>query len=342
MQIKHRVSLRPYNTFGIDAIANTMVIYRSADELVHLIRSDLHTLPKPVFHLGEGSNILFMQDFPGTILFSQISDISIVSLNEHNVVVRVGAGWKMDDFIAYAIQNGWYGLENLSNIPGQVGASAVQNIGAYGVEVGDYIYSVRCVSLEDGNIRTFMHDECDFSYRHSIFKETDYKGKYAVVSVDYQLNLAFEAHIDYGGIRQCLAASGLTPGQITAQHMRDTIIQIRRSKLPDPEIQGNAGSFFMNPIVDRSIYERLSRVYPDMPKFELGNGDIKIPAAWMIEQCGWKGRVCGRAGVHSHQPLVLVNVGNATGADIKELSDMIRHDVYQKFGVNICPEVNFV
>lgn len=342
MHIEHNISLLPHNTFGMDVKADTVITYGSATELADVVRTLLPTLPSPVLHIGDGSNLLFMGDYRGTILLCANRDMDIVEQDADNVTVEVGAGWKMDDFIAHSISQGWYGLENLSLIPGQVGASAVQNIGAYGVEAGDCIRRVHCVSMEDGRQRTFDHDECDFSYRHSIFKDAAYRGRYAVVSVEYALRKHFTPRLDYGGIRHSILASGLEPEAITPQQLRDTIIRIRQDKLPDPKVQGNAGSFFMNPIVSRAEYGRICTISPGAPKYDIDAGHVKVPAAWLIEQCGWKGRHMGAAGVHARQPLVLVNLGGATGNDIKALSERIRQDVLARFGLDIRPEVIFV
>ena len=342
MQIKNNISLLEYNTFGIDVTAETMVIYDFVDELKTLITTSLHTLPTPLLHIGEGSNLLFLRDFCGTILLSNIRDVEIVSEHQGQVIVRVGAGWKMDDFIDYAISHGWYGLENLSLIPGQVGASAVQNIGAYGVEVGDHIHAVNCISLQDGETRRFTHDECTFSYRHSIFKTPELRGKYAVTSVEYALSTTFQPNLEYKGILQCLAGDGIAPSDVDATTLRQTIIKIREDKLPDPRKQGNAGSFFMNPVVDKATFLGLRQQYPDIPHYTVDDDHIKIPAAWLIDQCGWKGQTLGRAGVHDRQPLVLVNMGGAQGADIAKLSARIQADVLAKFNISISPEVNFI
>lgn len=343
MQKQHNISLLPHNTFGIDVKANTIIRYNDAAELSELIRNAKDTLPLPLLHIGQGSNLLFMNDFGGTVLLNGNTEIEVVRQDQSNILVRVGAGYVMDDFISYAIGQGWYGLENLSNIPGQVGASAVQNIGAYGVEVGNVIHSVSCISLEDGSCRTFMHDECSFSYRYSIFKSDELKGKYAVVAVTYSLSLDFAPHLDYGGIRKALAARGVEANDVTAQELRDTIISIRVDKLPDPKVLGNAGSFFMNPIVTRDFFEsNILNSYPDAPSYPYDTEHIKVPAAWLIEQCGWKGQTLGKAGVHSKQPLVLVNTGGADGCDIKALSDTIQKAVSEKFGIDIYPEVNFI
>ena len=342
MNICHDISLLQYNTFGIDVHANTLVFYESYEELVDIVLNYLPDLPKPMLHIGEGSNLLFMNDFTGTILLSKIKGAELVSETEDSVIIKVGSGWILDEFIFYTLSQGWYGLENLSLIPGQVGASAVQNVGAYGVEVGDRIVAVNCISLIDGSQKRFSHDECCYSYRHSIFKEPHIYGRYAVVSVEYALTKTFTPQLNYGGIAQSVTSLGLTPDRLSALQLRDIIISIRREKLPDPKDMGNAGSFFMNPIVDISLFEKIRTQYPEVPHYPISDDKVKIPAAWLIDQCGWKGKSLGNASVHSRQPLVLVNNGCATGNDIKSLSDQIQHDVLEKFSINICPEVNFI
>ena len=342
MQILHNQPLLNHNTFGIDVNANTFVSYDSKEELIELISQSVDTLPMPLLHIGDGSNLLFMNDFKGTVLNSRIKDVEVLQHSADNLIVRVGSGWKMDDFIAFAIKNGWYGLENLSHIPGQVGASAVQNIGAYGVEVGELIHAVNCVSLQDGTIRRFSHKECTFAYRHSIFKTPEYKGKYAVTSVEYVLQNAFQPNLGYKGIVQSLIEDGISPEDVDALTLRRTIVKIRENKLPDPKVQGNAGSFFMNPVVEKTVFEHLQQQYPNVPHYIVDDDHIKIPAAWLIEQCGWKGKTLGLAGVHAQQPLVLVNMGGAKGADIELLSSRIQADVFDKFNINISPEVNFI
>ena len=332
------ISLKPYNTFGIDVTAKCMLQYDSIQELQHIISHRDEMLAEPVLHIGSGSNLLFLDDFPGTILFCNIRHLDIVTENAESLTVNVGSGMVMDDFIALCVSRGWYGLENLSLIPGQVGASAVQNIGAYGVEAADHIVAVHCISLQDGSERLFSNAECNYSYRHSIFKEPGTKGHYAVVSVDYKLNKTFVPRLEYGGIRRALQPHTT----LTAQTLRETIIEIRRQKLPDPQVLGNAGSFFMNPIISKEQFSALQQRYPDIPSYIVDEDHIKVPAGWMIEQCGWKGRSLGQAAVHDRQALVLVNKGGATGADIVNLCETVRAAVQETFGIKISPEVNFI
>ncbi len=322
-----------HNTFGIKAYANRYVEYSSCDEL----QSIVPTLQgSPCLHIGAGSNLLFTKDFDGTILHSRIKSIEVVSSDDAHVLLRVGAGVVWDDFVDYTVRHGWSGAENLSLIPGEVGASAVQNIGAYGVEAKDLIEQVECVGLKDGSLRTFSNDECHYSYRRSIFKE-ELKGQYAVTYVTYRLSKVFTPQLDYGNIRSRFSSLSC----ITPKDVRSVIIDIRRNKLPDTDVLGNAGSFFMNPIVSESKYKSLAASYPDIPSYKAVNG-VKIPAAWLIEQCGWKGRTMGHAGVYEKQALILVNLGGATGVEIVDLCNAIRRDVMDKFDIDIQPEVNII
>lgn len=258
-------------------------------------------------------------------------------LNPDLVFLRCGSGEVFDDVVAYAVEHGYHGAENLSIIPGEVGASAVQNIGAYGVEAKDIIYKVEAVEIATGKVMVFDNHDCQYSYRQSKFKH-EWKDKYLVTHVTYRLIKAFVPDLDYGNIRASLAAKGI--GKPTARQLRDVIIEIRNAKLPDPKVQGNAGSFFMNPIVEKAKYEELAALYPGMPHYTIDDGHEKIPAGWMIDQCGWKGKSLGNAGVHDKQALVLVNRGGAKGKEIVHLCETIQRDVKKKFGIEIHPEVN--
>jgi UDP-N-acetylmuramate dehydrogenase len=327
-------SLLAHNTFGIDVKAARFLEYHSVDELRGMIAGGLIT--EPYLHIGSGSNLLFTKDYPGTVLHSCIGGIEVLGETDDEVRVRVGAGVEWDGFVAECVRRGWYGAENLSLIPGEVGASAVQNIGAYGVEAKDLITSVMTMNIR-GEERVYAADECRYAYRKSIFKSAEMKNVF-VTYVCFRLSKRVHYTLDYGTIRQELAKYD----KITLETVRRVIIDIRKSKLPDPKVLGNAGSFFMNPIVDRERFEALQKEYPRMPFYELPDGRVKIPAGWMIEQCGWKGKTLGPAAVHDKQALVLVNCGGATGKDIIALSDAVRASVYEKFGVEIYPEVNWV
>ena len=278
---------------------------------------------------------MLTRDYEGIVVRSGIKGYSFEDDNK----MVCGSGETFDDMVAMSIEAGYYGMENLSLIPGDVGASAVQNIGAYGVEAKDFILCVRAVEIATGKSCVLAADECGYGYRQSRFK-TDWKNKFLITHVTYGLSRTFTPHLDYGNIRAELERQGIA--NPTAQQLRQTIINIRNAKLPDPKVTGNAGSFFMNPIVSRQKYEELVAQYPDMPHYKVDDQNEKIPAGWMIDQCGWKGRSLGNAGVHSKQALVLVNLGGATGAEIVALCEAIQQDVRQRFGIDIYPEVNIV
>ena len=322
------------NTFGLDVKAGRWLEYASVEELKALIAEG--QISSPYLHVGSGSNLLFLGDFEGTVLHSAIKSIELVNQDADKVWLRVGAGVIWDDFVAYCVERGYYGAENLSLIPGEVGASAVQNIGAYGVEVKDLISCVETVDVH-GDRRVFGVEECGYAYRNSVFKRPDMKS-FFVTHVTFALNKAEQYTLNYGTIRQELEKYP----QIDLATVRQVVVSIRESKLPDPKVLGNAGSFFMNPIVTRTKYETLLQEYPSMPSYQVDATHVKIPAGWMIEQCGWKGKSLGNAAVHDKQALVLVNCGGATGADIVALSDAVRAAVREKFGVEIHPEVNMI
>lgn len=330
-------SLLHHNTFGIDARCDDFFEYRSTDELKALLP---RLAGRQWLHIGAGSNLLFAGDYHGAVLHSLITGCEAVGDDAGSVLVRAGAGMVWDDFVARCVDEGWHGLENLSYIPGEVGASAVQNVGAYGVEAGQYIYKVHCVEAETGAERDFSCAECGYAYRSSVFKH-ELRGRYIVTHVTYRLSRSFAPDLTYGAISREMERLGLTAGEMTAAALRRLVTDIRRAKLPDPKETGSAGSFFMNPVVGGGKFQSLLAAYPDMPHYPV-EGGVKIPAGWMIEQCGWKGRSLGAAGVYAKQALVLVNLGGATGADIVRLSDAVRADVRQKFGIEIRPEVNII
>lgn len=327
-------SLLPYNTFGIDVSASRFLEYASVAELKEYIAQGAVTTP--FLHIGGGSNLLFTKDYDGLILHSRIGGIEVTAEDSQTVSLRVGAGVVWDDFVACCVEHGWYGAENLSLIPGEVGASAVQNIGAYGVEVKDLITAVETVNIQ-GYGRVYSVEECEYAYRSSIFKRPENKSVF-VTYVRFRLSKEERYTLDYGTIRQELAKYPAP----TLPIVRKVIIEIRESKLPDPKVMGNAGSFFINPIVAKEKLEALQRDYPRIPYYELPDGRVKIPAGWMIDQCGWKGKSLGPAAVHDKQALVLVNRGGAKGSDIVALSDAVRASVRDKFGIDIHPEVNVI
>ncbi|MFR3055836.1 UDP-N-acetylmuramate dehydrogenase [Phocaeicola coprophilus] len=337
MKELYNCSLLPYNTFGMDVKASRFVEYASVEELRGLWNVEREAVARAL-HIGGGSNLLFASDYEGLILHSAIKGYTVVKETEEEVEVRVGAGEVWDDFVAYTVANGWYGAENLSLIPGEVGASAVQNIGAYGVEAKDLIVSVDTFGLETGEERRFMQEECRYAYRESVFKQ-ELKGKYAVTFVTYRLKKHPVFHLEYGNIRAELEKQGC---QVDLENVRRIIIAIRQAKLPDPKVLGNAGSFFMNPVVPKMQFEALLAQYPDMPHYPVDDAHVKIPAGWMIDRCGWKGKRVGHAGVHEKQALVLVNCGRATGKEVMHLAEEIVASVRERFGVTIRPEVNYI
>lgn len=330
-------NLKGHNTFGIDVSCRRYIEFCTVDELIHVL-DGLTIADRPIFVIGGGSNVLFTKDYDGTVLHSAIRGHHVVRV-DGNMYLRCGSGEVWDDVVRLCVSNGLYGAENLSLIPGEVGASAVQNIGAYGVEAKDIIYKVEAVDVTTGELCEFMNEDCGYSYRWSRFKG-EWHGRYIIIYVTYKLQDTFVPHLDYGNVRDVLGRKGIqTP---TAAQLRDTIIEIRREKLPDPAVEGNAGSFFTNPIITRQVYERLLKEFENVPHYPVDEGHVKIPAGWMIEQCGWKGKALGRAGVHSRQALVLVNHGGADGSEILRLCDTIKADVADKFGIEINPEVNII
>jgi len=326
-------SLKQHNTFGIDAKCSRYLDFRNFEEATEVARI-LRESGLPYLIIGSGSNLLLTRDFEGIVVRS---NLKLALFDGDRLLCGSGLNW--DETVDQCIRHGYYGAENLSLIPGDVGACAVQNIGAYGVEAKDIIERVWAVEIATGERRLFYNEDCQYGYRQSRFKG-EWKNKYLITQVDFRLSREFKPHLDYGNIRAELERRGISDP--TARQLRDVIIDIRRAKLPDPEVMGNAGSFFMNPIVSRAKYEELQATYPDMPHYFIDEQHEKIPAGWLIEQCGWKGRSLGRAGVHDKQALVLVNRGGATGAEILALCEAVRSDVKAKFGIDIQPEVNIV
>jgi UDP-N-acetylmuramate dehydrogenase len=336
MKLLENISLLPYNSFGIDVNANFFIEYSSVEELQEVLRMDI-IKSYPLLQIGGGSNLLFLNDFKGVILHASGKEISHTITPSGQVKIQVEAGVVWDDFVHFCVQNKWYGAENLSLIPGEVGASVVQNIGAYGVEVQDIVNSIDCVEIATGKKQTFTKEECKYGYRDSIFKN-EYKGKYIVTKVCFILDQHPFYKINY----QHLEEEVLKRGSINLENIRTTIIAIRKSKLPDTKITGNAGSFFMNPVISKSHFYSIQNEYPSIPHYFVSDAHEKLPAGWLIEQCGWKGKSIGKAGVHENQALVLVNLGGATGREILHLAQCIQADVKKKFDIELVPEVNFI
>ena len=335
MRIQLNYDLSAQNTFRMKVRCACWVEYENLKELEGL---NFDRLPKPLLHIGAGSNLLFTQDFPGTVLHSNIEYIKYVDMGFEEVPVMVGAGVVWDHFVAETCRHGLWGAENLSLIPGEVGAAAVQNIGAYGVEVKDILSGVVAFDLQERKKVKFTRDECRYGYRDSLFKQPEAKGRYVITSVLFRLSRKHSPRLEYKGVREALA--GRDPQ--TPQEVRDAIIRIRRQKLPDPEELGSAGSFFKNPVVSR---EEFGRISPDgsAPHYDLPDGTVKVPAAWLIDRCGFKGATEGGAAVYDKQPLVLVNAsGQATPQEVLALEQRIINGVRERFGVTLHPEVEHI
>lgn len=330
-------NLKEHNTFGIDVKCRRFIEFESVDELLQIVNS-LTDADKPLLVLGGGSNMLFTADYEGTVLHSAIKGHVAVQTDE-GIMLRCGSGEVWDDIVSLCVSNRMYGAENLSLIPGDVGASAVQNIGAYGAEAKDIILKVEAVDLQTGKMCEFTNEECEYAYRKSKFKG-EWRNRFVITYVTYKLSEVFCPCLDYGNIRAELEKRNIKVP--TAEQLRNVIIDIRNEKLPDPKIEGNAGSFFMNPVVPKAKYEELVARFGNVPHYSVDDNNEKILAGWMIDQCGWKGKSLGKAGVHSRQALVLVNRGGAEGKDIVALCDAIKRDVKDKFGIDIVPEVNII
>ena len=329
-------SLLPFNTFGIEARTAHFTEVHSVDELREALR---RTEPR-VLILGGGSNVLFTQDWPGTVIRNAIRGIEVVRRFKNRVWVRVGGGENWHGFVQWAVGQNFGGVENLSLIPGSVGAAPVQNIGAYGVELKDVFVGLEAVELSTGRLRYFSRPACRFGYRDSVFKQAE-KGRYCITSVTLSLSTGrHRIHTGYGDISKTLADMGVTQADIA--DVSAAVIRIRSSKLPDPARIGNCGSFFKNPEVPRAIYEKIRQTRPAAPHYDLPDGRVKIPAGWLIEQCGWKGKRVGNTGCHDKQALVLVNHGGATGAEVVALAHAIIESVEKTFGVRLEPEVNIL
>ena len=336
LKIEENYFIKDRHTFRMPVYTKWFVEYETVEELVTLLQSDLlreHTF----FPIGGGSNLLFVKEmYNGVLLHSAIQGMAVSEETDTEVLVEIGAGVVWDDFVAWTVSNGWGGAENLSYIPGEVGASAIQNIGAYGVEVKDIIHEVKAVDVETCESLTFRNAECRYGYRSSIFKH-DWKGRYIVTSVVYRLQKSPELHLDYGNLRASLSGD-----DISIADVRKAVIEIRRSKLPEPDEYGSAGSFFMNPVIPTEQYEKLKSSYPDMPHYVVDDMHVKVPAGWLIDRCGWKGKSFGGAAVYEKQCLVLINKNNAKPNDVVALAEMIRKSVSDTYGIVINPEVNYI
>lgn len=340
LDIQSHVSLKPYNTFGIDAKARYWVEIETEEQLKTLFQlTEFLTVPKLV--LGGGSNLLFTRDFEGLVIRIAIPGIELVREDESHVYLKVGAGVSWHQLVMHCVENGYAGVENLSLIPGTTGAAPMQNIGAYGVEIEQVFDQLEAVAVQTGETRVFTHAECRFGYRESIFKH-EAKGQYIISSVTLRLNKQPVFHVEYGAIRETLDQMGVPEDQLSIKAVSDAVIRIRQSKLPNPAEIGNAGSFFKNPEISKGQFEELKAAHPTMPGYPTGDLTVKVPAGWLIEQCGWKGKQIGNAGVHSKQALVLVNLGGATGSEILNVARSVQDSVAAKFGIRLNAEVNIV
>jgi len=335
--IASHVDLTPYNTFGIQAYAQEFARFNSVKELHQLVGSNRE---KQLFILGGGSNILFTKDYNGLVLRNEILGKEVVKETDSHVLIKAGAGENWHEFVLHCIDNNWGGIENLSLIPGSIGASPMQNIGAYGVEIKDVFHELEAYHIPSGEVKLFSHEECAFGYRESVFKRA-LKGQFVILNVTYQLTK--NDHIlktTYGDIEAALNAQNvITP---TIRAISDAVISIRQSKLPDPKVIGNAGSFFKNPVVPKSVVERIQKKYPTVPSYPIDEDHVKLPAGWLIDTAGWKGKRIKNHGVHSKQALVLVNYSDALGKEIYDLSTAILTDIQERFGVELEREVNIL
>ncbi|MDR0232041.1 MAG: UDP-N-acetylmuramate dehydrogenase [Dysgonamonadaceae bacterium] len=336
MKISENYSLLKHNTFGLDIKTRWFVEYENEEDLQKLLY-DEYFFSQPFIHIGQGSNLLFLGDYSGIVVHSLIQGIEVVKEEENHVWIKAGAGVEWDSFVAYCAEKGWGGIENLSGIPGEVGASAVQNIGAYGVEVCDTITEVHTYNIVTGEKQIFKNEDCKFTYRHSIFKEETHRGKHFVTHVIYKLSKQPVYNLDYGYLKTVLDGK-----DVNLKTIREAVISIRDAKLPDPKKLGNAGSFFMNPYICMAHYEGLKEKYPDIPSYPVDGKVVKIPAAWLIEQCGLKGKTIGHAAIHEKQPLVIINKGEATADDIASLASLVCDEVKKKFSIELQKEVLFI
>ncbi|MCC8410800.1 UDP-N-acetylmuramate dehydrogenase [Mucilaginibacter sp. UR6-1] len=337
LQIQENTSLKHLNTFGIEAHARYFVEISHEDDLAELFADEKwNNIPRLV--LGGGSNMLMVNDFDGLVIRINIRGIEH-RINQDEVIVEAGGGEVWNDLVNFCVDRGFAGMENLSLIPGSVGASPIQNIGAYGVEIKDVFESCRAFEIATGQIKTFTHADCKFGYRESIFK-SELKGQCIITSVKYKLSLTPNLNLKYGAIEQELTARGIT--NPTIKDVSAVVSHIRVSKLPDPSTIGNAGSFFKNPVIDVDKFSLLITNHPGVVNYPAGEGFIKLAAGWLIEQCGWRGKVVGNTGTWKNQALVLVNHGGATGQEVYDFSSQIIDSVYAKFGVKLEREVNII
>lgn len=333
MKIQQNISLKPYNTFGIHANAKRFVTVNSIKELKEIIASE-----KTLFLLGGGSNILLTEDVEKLVIYINTKGINVNDFNEDEVLVTAEAGENWHELVLWCVSQNYGGLENLALIPGNVGTSPIQNIGAYGVEIKDVFQQLEAIEIETGKTKIFTNEDCDFSYRNSVFKN-ELKGKYIISNVTFKLTKKnHNINISYGAIKDLLTDKE----NPSIKEIADAVIAIRQSKLPDPKKIGNSGSFFKNPVISSDLFKKLTKKYPEIPHYVISENEIKIPAGWLIEQCGFKGKRFGDAGVHEKQALVLVNYNNASGKEIYTLAQKIQQKVMETFKISLEIEVNVI
>ncbi|PWL32080.1 UDP-N-acetylmuramate dehydrogenase [uncultured Roseivirga sp.] len=333
---QQNIALKPFNTFGIEASASQFFAFQNLDSLQLALK---HAAKAPLLVLGGGSNILLTQDFDGLVLKNELKGIKLLNETNEHFFVEVQAGETWHEFVLTAIANNWAGVENLSLIPGTMGAAPMQNIGAYGVEIEQVFDHLKAVEIATGELHEFKHSDCQFGYRESVFKR-ELKAKFIITSVTLRLNKTPDFNTSYGAIQETLDT--MEVNDLSIKSISDAVINIRQSKLPDPKEIGNAGSFFKNPTIDKLDYEGLKAEFPSIPGYQLPDNKVKVPAAWLIEQTGWKGKTFDNIGVHKKQPLVLVNYGGGQGAKIRDLAFEILDSVSTKFGIELHPEVNII
>lgn len=337
--MKTNVNLRPYNSFGFDAVAKCFVEINDIQQIEELIQTDIFRKEKHLI-LSGGNNVLFQNDFfDGTVVYINTKGIEILKDGENEVIIRAQAGEDWPDFVRYTAEKDWHGLENLAHIPGKVGAAPVQNIGAYGMELKDSFIRCETIEIASGTKRAFAKEDCRFGYRESVFKN-GLKGRYIITSVDFLLKKNAPLHLEYGNIKTYLEQNGIEKPTLLQLH--DAICAIRDAKLPDVKQIGSAGSFFKNPVIEKAQFEALQKGYPNMPHYDEPNGKVKVPAGWLIEHAGWKGWRNEHVGVYDKQALVLVHYGGGKGHDIVDLAQRIQDSVKAAFGIVISPEVNIV
>ncbi|AWV99562.1 UDP-N-acetylmuramate dehydrogenase [Arcticibacterium luteifluviistationis] len=336
--ILKNTSLKAYNTFGIEASAKLFVEINSTNELLYLLGSDEFKENETLI-LGGGSNVLLTQNFDGLVLKNNIKGIELIEETEDEVLIRVGSGEVWHAFVLYCVDKNYGGIENLSLIPGTVGAAPMQNIGAYGVEIKDVFMDLEAIDRKTKEIKKFDKNACAFGYRESVFKNI-YKNQYFITHVTFRLQKNPKLHLEYGAIKDTLKELEVTDPSIN--DVSKAVIKIRQSKLPDPAEIGNSGSFFKNPIISKNDFDSLKAEYPQIPSYPIDKTTVKVPAGWLIEQAGWKGKTIGEIGVHKNQALVLVNYGNGKGADIQALSKDIQASILEKYGINLHAEVNII